>query len=303
MADVKFFYGPTTPSNATQLDEGKLFFNTTTHIVYRCDAVSGGTYAWNIYGGKVQIGIPASFAASEQGVLYIDSTSGAAKINAGGSDYVIVSSGSFDYTVDNTVESKQTDTSVPSTKAVYTYVEGKFGNSSGQAPVIDSITGKLPSSVLPSVALSDFVGTYTSISALITDISNGNKSAEIGDYALISNNPAGSDDGTYVLTNTPATTASNWLRIITQDTNTWRPVKYYDGTTETVVVNDYASDFVIKQGSNITLSKDSNNRLIIAATDTTYSVATTSADGLMSSTDKAKLDGLSTLEWQTISNN
>lgn len=42
-------------------------------------------------------------------------------------------------------------------------------------------------------------------------------------------------------------------------------------------------------GSNITISDNT-----ISATDTTYSDATTASAGLMSSTDKVKLDGLMT---------
>ena len=59
-----------------------------------------------------------------------------------------------------------------------------------------------------------------------------------------------------------------------------------DTTTDTI-------EFVA--GSNITLTPDAtNDKLTIAATDTTYGAATTSADGLMSATDKTKLDGIAT---------
>lgn len=46
-------------------------------------------------------------------------------------------------------------------------------------------------------------------------------------------------------------------------------------------------------GSNVTLTPDAtNDKITIAATDTTYSDATTSSSGLMSSTDKTKLNGI-----------
>lgn len=46
-------------------------------------------------------------------------------------------------------------------------------------------------------------------------------------------------------------------------------------------------------GTNVTLTPDASNKTVtIAATDTTYSAATSSADGLMSSTDKAALDAI-----------
>lgn len=48
-------------------------------------------------------------------------------------------------------------------------------------------------------------------------------------------------------------------------------------------------------GSNVTLTPDAtNDKITIAATDTTYSNATTSAAGLMSSDDKTKLNGIET---------
>ena len=51
--------------------------------------------------------------------------------------------------------------------------------------------------------------------------------------------------------------------------------------------------FELVQGSNITLTPDaSGDKVTIAATDTTYSDATTSTHGLMSTTDKTKLNGI-----------
>lgn len=46
----------------------------------------------------------------------------------------------------------------------------------------------------------------------------------------------------------------------------------------------------VKQGTNVTIAADGT----LSATDTTYSVATTSQDGLMSAADKTKLDGIDT---------
>lgn len=63
----------------------------------------------------------------------------------------------------------------------------------------------------------------------------------------------------------------------------------------TIAASVATDEFELVQGSNITFTPDASNKAItIAATDTTYSVATTSADGLMSSTDKSKLDGIAT---------
>lgn len=62
----------------------------------------------------------------------------------------------------------------------------------------------------------------------------------------------------------------------------------------TTIAADAKEDSItIVAGSNITLTPDAtNDKITIAATNTTYSVATSSANGLMSSTDKAKLDAI-----------
>ena len=62
----------------------------------------------------------------------------------------------------------------------------------------------------------------------------------------------------------------------------------------TTVAADSKSDTIeLVAGSNVTLTPDAtNDKVTIAATDTTYSTATTSAAGLMSASDKTKLDGI-----------
>ena len=62
----------------------------------------------------------------------------------------------------------------------------------------------------------------------------------------------------------------------------------------TTIAADSATDtLTIVAGSNVTLTPDAtNDKLTIAAKDTTYSAATSSAAGLMSASDKAKLDGI-----------
>lgn len=78
-------------------------------------------------------------------------------------------------------------------------------------------------------------------------------------------------------------------------------VKTKVGSNNAVTVADFsanqssADDVTLIQGTNITLTTDTTNRTVtIAATDTTYSDATTSASGLMSSADKTKLNGIAT---------
>lgn len=255
MANVSFHYGTTRPE-ASQEYEGGLFFNTNTKQISRCYATgSSPAYAWEDYGGEVKIGTIPSFANSRQGVLYIDASNGVAKVNAGGSDYVVVSSGAT-ITPDTTIDGSSSNTNSPGTKAVYDYVESKFGTTSGQAPTLGS-NGKLSSDVIPAAALSEYKGPVSSISGLT------GLTAEIGDFATVTN------DGTYVLTNTPASTASNWIKIVTFDNDTWRPVQLYDGTNTTDVLSSSSSDNLVFQGgTNVTITKDASNRIVFSATDT-----------------------------------
>lgn len=71
------------------------------------------------------------------------------------------------------------------------------------------------------------------------------------------------------------------------DTNTHRPIQ----VNGTQVLGDNTTAFNLKAGSNVSLS-NSSGTVTIAATDTTYSAVTQSANGLMSAADKIKLDGL-----------
>ncbi len=61
----------------------------------------------------------------------------------------------------------------------------------------------------------------------------------------------------------------------------------------TTIAADTTTDTVtLVAGDNITITVDASNKVTIAAGGTTYSVATTSEDGLMSAADKTKLDNL-----------
>ena len=63
---------------------------------------------------------------------------------------------------------------------------------------------------------------------------------------------------------------------------------------ETTITASAETDTVsLVQGANVTLTADAGQKTVtIAAADTTYSEATTGAAGLMSATDKTKLDGI-----------
>jgi len=61
----------------------------------------------------------------------------------------------------------------------------------------------------------------------------------------------------------------------------------------TIAADGKTDTFELKAGANITLTPDTtNDKITIAATDTTYSDATTSVHGLMSTSDKTKLNGI-----------
>lgn len=63
----------------------------------------------------------------------------------------------------------------------------------------------------------------------------------------------------------------------------------------TIAADTETDTLTFVAGSNITLTPDAtNDKITIAATNTTYSAATTSAAGLMSASDKSKLDGIQT---------
>lgn len=79
-----------------------------------------------------------------------------------------------------------------------------------------------------------------------------------------------------------------------ENQNAFATIAIKTGTATTNIVADTKQDTVtLVQGSNITLtSTASNDTITISAKDTTYSTATTGADGLMSKGDKSKLDSI-----------
>lgn len=79
------------------------------------------------------------------------------------------------------------------------------------------------------------------------------------------------------------------LGIPGSDTNTHRPIQ----VNGTEILGNNTTALNIKAGSNVSVT-NSSGTVTIAATDTTYSNATTSASGLMSTTDKTKLNGIAT---------
>ena len=61
----------------------------------------------------------------------------------------------------------------------------------------------------------------------------------------------------------------------------------------TIAADSKTDTLTLAAGNNVTLTPDaSGDKITISATNTTYSVATTSSNGLMSAADKKKLDGI-----------
>lgn len=105
-------------------------------------------------------------------------------------------------------------------------------------------------------------------------------------------------EGKGLSTNDYTTAEKNKLKYIPstaeENQNAFATIAIKTGTATTNIVADTKQDTVtLIQGANVTLTPNTTNDTItIAAKDTTYSTATTDANGLMSKNDKAKLDGI-----------
>lgn len=88
------------------------------------------------------------------------------------------------------------------------------------------------------------------------------------------------------LTKSQVTTALGYTPP-TSDTNTHRPIQ----VNGTEILGDNTTALNLKAGSNVSVT-NSSGTVTIAATDTTYSDATTSAHGLMTAADKTKLNSI-----------
>jgi len=100
-------------------------------------------------------------------------------------------------------------------------------------------------------------------------------------------------DTTYTGTGLISINASNVISTTAEvNQNAFSNIKV-DSTT--IAADTTTSTLELIAGSNVTLTPDATNDTVtIAATDTTYSDATTSASGLMSAADKTKLNGIAT---------
>ena len=97
-------------------------------------------------------------------------------------------------------------------------------------------------------------------------------------------------------TNDYTTTEKNKLSGIDAGATNNMAFKTIAITGQSSVVADAKEDtLTLVAGSNVTLTTDAtNDKITIAATNTTYNDATTSVHGLMSTSDKTKLNGIAT---------
>lgn len=97
---------------------------------------------------------------------------------------------------------------------------------------------------------------------------------------------------TTAVSNLASSTKVNSAAKADEATKTTNSLTLKSGSTNLEVFNGSAAGSVeFIAGSNVTLTP-ADGKLTIAATDTTYSAASSSAAGLMSAADKAKLDGI-----------
>lgn len=147
---------------------------------------------------------------------------------------------------------------------------------------VTSVNGKTGAVQLSATDVGAAASDHTHTTSLASDSGTSTVSLEANTkYKLTAG-------GTSVVFTTPADTNTHYTNYFS--------IKTKVNTTETEVAKFIQSgDKTLKivQGNNVTLTPDATNGTItIAATDTTYNDATTSASGLMSASDKTKLNGI-----------
>ena len=130
----------------------------------------------------------------------------------------------------------------------------------------------------------------------LTNLTTTEKASIVGAVNELDNDKVDKETGKGLSTNDYTTAEKNKLSGIDNgaevNQNAFSNVK----VGSTTVAADSATDtLTLVAGSNVTITPDAtNDKITIAAKDTTYGVATQSANGLMASTDKTKLNGIAT---------
>lgn len=333
---VSFYIASTEPTASSDF-AGALLFNDTTKTISRCK--DDGS-AWEAYGGASDIVIRTTTgdeSSPSQGKLYVNLYDRNIKIYTGSTTGWITLAEEVTTTV--RASSSATDTVVPTEKAVRTAIDAKFGTTAGLAPVLDA-NGKLSSTVIPAYALSEYIsGTFANLTALVAAFAADPQTAtgDLGDYAVTTDNHTyilSGKKGTVA-----GADADDWTEVKAVDTNTWRPFKVGNTTvSDTSTTLEYAggsnvslsyssgtltiaaTDTTYSEGTGIEIDSSNSNaisvkiasssnmlttngsgELIVSnATATASTGGTGGSNGLLSATDKEKID--KGLTWQTVSN-
>ncbi len=197
---VRFFTGTQSQfdakKTANQLVVGALYYINDSRIIFRATANN----AAEVYGAPFEVVAIFPATNQEQGKLYVSSATYEARV-WNGSGWTVVS-----LPITTAIASTSTDSEIPTAKAVYDAIDAlpKTGTAEGNVPILGS-GGKLNTSVLPTLSITDFAGTVVAKTAL-ANLST----AEKGDYAIV--NGDGSNDGCYILNGTYST-VGDWVRI------------------------------------------------------------------------------------------
>lgn len=149
-------------------------------------------------------------------------------------------------------------------------------------------TGTSNTQIATTAFVANTVGAMTSG---VSDVKIGNTSIVTGGVATI---PESSSSSAGLISSADKTKLDTVMNGAEPNQSAFSTVRVAVGTSWTDLEADSKMDTLrIIQGTNITLTAASqSDNLTISATDTTYSDATTSTPGLMSTADKAKLDSI-----------
>lgn len=217
LANFKSLLG--SAKSSTTLKDGGLYFIQDVGIIMRATVAANSEDGTKVdvsakeYSGKVQTvsgNWPDANAASViVGALYVKGTTG--KISDG-SNWTTV----FQDATAASATVTNGDTNAVSGDAVYDYIDDltvATGGTSTQASKVPTLNadGKLDNSFLPALAISEFLGTKTTLAGL----QDYNSTAEKGDWAIVDGTTA-ADNGSYICTeeaNTSNSNTSSWQRL------------------------------------------------------------------------------------------
>lgn len=197
---VSFGIGASNACPSASGNEGVLFFDTTNGTISRSDGSN-----WVVFGdNEVEVktttdGANAPSATPRQGVLYVNTADKTVKVYTGSNNWVTIASGIASKNIVTEIGATGSDDNIPTEQAVREAL--------ADYPKLTG--GKLSSTVIPQYAISEYKGSDTTKAGMAsTAAANG---AEPGDFASVSG--SGSDAGVYILSEAPASTAANWVKI------------------------------------------------------------------------------------------